>query len=115
MLSCGGGGVADGQPDGPVAEVSHEVQAAAEGLDVAGDDLKGGDLAVLDLGYPGDADPHGGGDLLLAQAQLLAGLGKLVPAGLGEQLARARLDFLGEDPGGVQLVRQVLPVQGGGA
>jgi hypothetical protein len=31
-------------------------------------------LAVLYLGHPGDAHPHGGGDLLLAQAQLLAGL-----------------------------------------
>jgi hypothetical protein len=27
---------------------------------------------VLDLGYAGDADAHGGGDLLLAQTQLLA-------------------------------------------
>jgi hypothetical protein len=68
---------------------------------------------VLDLGYPGDAHAHGGGDLLLAQAQLPAGLGELVPAGLGEQPARARVDFLGGDPGGVQLVLQVLPVQGG--
>jgi hypothetical protein len=31
---------------------------------------------VLDLGYPGDAHPHGGGDLLLTQAQLLADLGE---------------------------------------
>ena len=68
LLSRGGRGVADGQPDGPVAEVGHEVQPAAEGLDVAGDDLEGSDLAVLDLGYPGDADAHRGGDLLLAQA-----------------------------------------------
>jgi hypothetical protein len=113
VLSCGGRGVADGEPDGPVAEISDEVQPAAEGLDVAGDDLEGGDLAVLDLGHPGDAHPHGGGDLLLAQGQLLAGLGELVPARLGEQLARADLDFLGGDPGGVQLTLQVLPVQGG--
>ncbi len=49
---------------------------------------------MLDLGYPGDAHSHGGGDLLLALAQLLAGLGELVPARLGEQLARARVDFL---------------------
>jgi hypothetical protein len=46
-------GIADGQPDGPVAEIGYEVQPAAEGLNVAGDDLEGGDLAVLDLGYPG--------------------------------------------------------------
>jgi len=44
---------------------------------------------VPDLGYAGDADAHGG-DLLLAQAQLLAGLGELVPARLGEQLRRRR-------------------------
>lgn len=68
---------------------------------------------MLDLGYPGDAHSHGGGDLLLAQAQLLAGLGELVPARLGEQLARARVDFLGGDPGGMQLALEVLPVQGG--
>lgn len=36
MRRCG---VADGQPDGPVAEIGHEVQAASERLDVAGDDL----------------------------------------------------------------------------
>ena len=84
----GGRGVGDGQPDGPVTEVGHEVQPTTERLDIAGDHLEGGDLAVLDLGYPGDAYAHGGGDLLLAQAQLLAGLGELVPAGLGEQLAR---------------------------
>jgi hypothetical protein len=57
LLSCGGGDVGDGQSDGTVAEIGDEVQSASEGLDVAGDDLEGGDLAVLDLGYPGDA--HG--------------------------------------------------------
>jgi hypothetical protein len=46
---------------------------------------------------------NGGGDLLLAQAQLFAGLGGPVSSCPGEQLARARVDFLGEDPGGVQL------------
>ena len=40
MLSCGDWGVAAGQPDRPVAEVGDEVQSAAEGLDVAGDDLE---------------------------------------------------------------------------
>ena len=106
-------GVGDGQFDGLVAEIGDEVQSASEGLDVAGDDLEGGDLAVLDLGYPGDADAHRGGDLLLAQAELLAGLGELVPAGLGEQPTPARVDFLGGNPGSVQLALQVLPVQGG--
>jgi hypothetical protein len=36
---------------------------------------------------------HGSGDLLLAQSRLLAGLGELVPACLGEQPTRTRLDF----------------------
>jgi hypothetical protein len=40
LLSCGGGRVADGQPDGPVAEIGDEVQPSAEGLEVAGDDLQ---------------------------------------------------------------------------
>jgi hypothetical protein len=106
LLSCGGSGVADGQADGPAAEIGHEVEPAAEGLDVAGDDLEGGHLAVLDLGHPGDAYAHGGSDLLLAQAQLLAGLGELVPARLGEQLACARLDFLAGDSGSVELALQ---------
>jgi hypothetical protein len=48
---------------------------------------------MLDLGHPGDAYAHGGGDLLLAQGQLLADLGELMPAGLGEQPVRTRLDF----------------------
>jgi hypothetical protein len=48
---------------------------------------------LLDLGYPGDTHAHGRGDLLLTQAQLLAGLGKLVPARPGKQLARTSLDF----------------------
>ena len=57
--------------------------------------------------------PHSGGDLLLAQAQFLAGLGELVPAGLGEQPAGTSLDFLRGEPASVQLALQVLPVQGG--
>jgi hypothetical protein len=57
LLSCGGGVSVDGQSDGPVAEIGDEVQSASEGLDAAGNDLGGGDLAVLDLGDLGDA--HG--------------------------------------------------------
>jgi hypothetical protein len=53
LLSYGGWGVGDGQLDGTVAEIDDEVESASEGLDVAGDVLEGGDLAVLDLGYPG--------------------------------------------------------------
>jgi hypothetical protein len=57
LLSCAGGGDGDGQSDGTVAEIGDEVESASEGLDVAGDVLEGGDLAVFDLGYPGVA--HG--------------------------------------------------------
>ena len=49
LLLCGGRGIADGQPDGSVAEIGHELQPAAEGLDVAGDDLAFTSWAVLDL------------------------------------------------------------------
>jgi len=38
LPSCGGLGVADEQPDGPVAEVGDKIPAAAEGFDVAGYD-----------------------------------------------------------------------------
>jgi hypothetical protein len=40
LLSCGDWGIAAGQPDRLVAEVGDEVQSAAEGPDVAGDDLE---------------------------------------------------------------------------
>jgi hypothetical protein len=40
---------------------------------------------MLDLGHPGDAHAHRASDLLLAQAQLLASLGELMPARLGQQ------------------------------
>jgi hypothetical protein len=34
---------------------------------------------MLDPGDPGDDDPHGGGDIPLREAELLAGLGELMP------------------------------------
>ena len=58
----------NGERDGPVAEVGYEVQASAEGLDVAGDDLEGGDFAVLDLEDPGDTDSHSSGEVPLSIA-----------------------------------------------
>jgi hypothetical protein len=67
-----------------LSEIGDQVQSAAEGLDVAGDDLEGGDLAVLDLDTPSDGHAHGDSDLLFAQTQMLARLGELVPARLGE-------------------------------
>ena len=57
LSSCGGRGVADWQPDGPVAEIGHKIQPAAESLDIAGDDLEGGDLAVFDLGHRATLTP----------------------------------------------------------
>jgi hypothetical protein len=55
-----GGGVADGQPYGPVAEVGDQVQAPSQGFHVPGDDLERGHLAVLDLGHAGHAHARRG-------------------------------------------------------
>ena len=67
---------------------------------------------MLNLRHPGNAHAHGGSGLLLAQTQLLAGLSELVPARLGEQPARTRLDFLGRDPAAFNSRSSILPVQG---
>ena len=73
QLSSGGGcGVTDRYPHGPVAEVGDQVQASAERFDVAGDDLEGCNLAVLDLGDAGHAHPERRGQVFLRQAELLA-------------------------------------------
>ena len=84
---CGGvrGGIADRQPHGPVP-VGYQVKPPAQRLHVARDDLERGHLTVLDLGYPGHAQPHGSGDVLLRQ---------VVTAGPGEQLACAVLNLRG--------------------
>jgi hypothetical protein len=81
-------GVADGQPDSPVTEPGDQIQPAAEGLYVAGDDLEAGDLAVLDLGYPGDRHARDGSDLLVARAQLLAVSASWCPRVWGEPPTR---------------------------
>jgi hypothetical protein len=80
LLCGGGGGVADGQPCGAVAEVGDQVEAPSQGFHVPGDDLEGGHLAVLDMGHAGGAYARRGGDVFPREAQLLAGLGELVPA-----------------------------------
>jgi hypothetical protein len=54
----------DRQAYGSVAELGDEVEAPAEGFEIARDDFEEDDLAVLDLGGQGDADAHPGGDLL---------------------------------------------------
>jgi len=110
-----GCGVGDREPDGPVAEVGDEVQAPAESLDRAGDDVEGRDLAVLDLGDPGDAHPKRRGDVLLAAAELLTGLGELVTAVLGEQLARSRRDLLRRDASRVEFFVPAVPSPAGSA
>jgi hypothetical protein len=46
----------------------------------------------------------------LPQPELLASLGELVPPRAGKHLACPGLDFLGRDPGDVQFVFQVFPV-----
>jgi hypothetical protein len=62
------------RPGGPDGAWVSAVTASALAIAVArrrvilAEDDKRGDLAVLGLGYAGDADAHRGGDLLLAQA-----------------------------------------------
>jgi len=62
---------------------------------------------MFDLRDSGDADVHGGRDFALSEAELLAGLGELVAAGLREQRPGSGLDLLRRDAGAVQL-----PLQG---
>lgn len=68
---------------------------------------------MLDLGDAGDAHPHGVSDAFLREAQLLAGFGELVPAGLGEQLAYPGLDLGGGDTGGVKFPLESFPSPAG--
>lgn len=67
---------------------------------------------MLDLGHPGDADIHRCRDLSPAEAEVLAGLGELMPAGLREQKARPGFDLLGGDAGGMQFLLEDFPVLG---
>jgi hypothetical protein len=97
-----------------LSEIGDQVQPAAEGLDVAGDDLEGGELAVLDLGYPGNGHADGDGDLYLARNQLLAGLGELVPARLGEPNTLWRRVFLRSGPSVMPLTRANAAADSGG-
>jgi len=60
-----------------VAEAGDKVEAAAEGLHVAGDRVDGGQFAALDLRYPSRGDAHGLGELGLGEALALAFLGRL--------------------------------------
>jgi hypothetical protein len=91
-------------------EVGDQIQAAAERFDVAGDDLEGGHLAVLDLGDAGDAYPERRGYIFLCHAELLAGLGELVAPVLGEQPVRSCLDLLGRYARRVEFLFQGFPV-----
>ena len=70
---------------------------------------------MLDLGDPGDAHPERCGDVLLREAEMLAGLGELVPPVLGEQPACSRLDLLGGYARRVEFLFQGLPVFAGSA
>ena len=65
---------------------------------------------MLDLGDAGDAHPERRGHVFLREAELLAGLGKLVPPVLGKQPARSRLDLLGSYARRVEFFFQGFPV-----
>jgi transposase len=62
---------------------------------------------MLDLGDAGDADSHRCGYVPLRAAGLLARLGELVAARLGQKRARASLDLVRRDSSRVQIVLQV--------
>jgi hypothetical protein len=66
-----------------VAEDGGDLDLPADGLDVAGDGLDGGDLAALDLGGAALGDARLLGDLGLGQAEGLAALGEPVPVDAG--------------------------------
>src|ERR1700722_3992969 len=58
-----------------VAEDGGDLDVAADGLDVAGYSLDGGDLAAFDLGDPALGHAHPFGDVGLGQAECLAPFG----------------------------------------
>ena len=83
---CVGAGFDEGEP--LVAEVSDDLQAAAEGFDVGGQGAQfgGARLGVLDGGHTALADAHPGSDLGLGDAEAAAHFGEPESALLGAQL-----------------------------
>ena len=77
LLESASGGGFRGHLEEVAADVRHQFQLAAQGDDVAGEGLDGGDLAVLDLGDPARSDAHDLREPGLCEAQALALLGKL--------------------------------------
>jgi hypothetical protein len=62
------GGVGGGHCEGVVGEVGDEVEAPAEGLDVAGDGLDGGQFAALDLGDSARGNTYDLGELSMTRS-----------------------------------------------
>src|SRR5690606_1396677 len=102
--------LADRQAHRPITKIDDQIQTGPERLHVAGDDLKGSDVAMLDLRDTGNAHTHGACDILLAEPELLAGLGELMAARLREELSGTFLDDGRGDTGLVQFPLQIGPV-----
>ena len=83
-----------GQSDGGW-ESSEGCVQAADGGDVAVQDVDARDVAGLDLRDAADGDAYGGGDVALSESLALADLGQAVGADLGEQGVLAGLYGLG--------------------
>ena len=106
---CVGAGFDEGEP--LVAEVSDDLQAAAEGFDVGGQGAQfgGARLGVLDGGHPALGDTHPGSDLGLSDAEAAAHLSEPEGALLGAQLLHP-----GGDGGlvsriGIELGEELIP------
>jgi hypothetical protein len=89
--------VVSADPEEFVAEVGHEAEAPAQGLDVSVQHLARGDIALLDLADPAFPDPHAAGDLCLGKATTAADFSEAPAAGLGKHLLFAYLELVASD------------------
>src|ERR1700759_4992615 len=92
-----------------VAEDGGDLDAAADGLDVAGYGLDGGDFAAFDLGDPAFGHAHPLGDGSLGQAERLAPFGQAVAVDVGLVAVPGRGDGFLAGGGGDDVVPDVLP------
>jgi hypothetical protein len=78
-----------------VAEVGHDFHQAADGGDVAVQDVDAREVPGLDLRDAADGDTHSRRDAALGESLALADLGQTVRADLGNQGVLAGLDGVG--------------------
>jgi len=75
-------------------EAGDEVEPSAEGFDVAGHGVDGGQLAAFDLGHPAGRDSHGLGEVGLGESVALAFFGEPLAALAAHQDLAASFGFL---------------------